>query len=69
MMVPLALWGKIELTLTCQGFGWQDLEGREIVWEAILGDVKDLSYGGHRHGGSGANEGEVSREKLISLQV
>lgn len=44
------------------------MEGREIVQEAILGDVKDLSYdGSHRNGGNGANEEAVSRKGLISL--
>lgn len=58
---------KIGLILMCQGFQWKDTEGSEIVQEAVLGE-KDLSYdGGHRNGGSRANEEEVSRRELISL--
>lgn len=59
---------KIGLTLTCQGFQWKGVEGREIVPEAILGDDKYLNYDdGHRNGGGGANEEAVSREELIRL--
>lgn len=57
--------GKVGLTLACQEVRWKDVEDRQIVWEAILEDAKDLSDGDHRPGRSGTNEGEVSREELI----